>query len=88
MAKLGSAPHRLCGLDNITVSFSTTVEAEVPGAAIDYQEGTIRWPTIREFRVKDPSDFKFPADVSKAGTVPTITKAIKMLKEEFGAPPP
>jgi len=88
MAKLGSAAHRLCGLDNVTVPFSTTVEAEVLGAVIDYHEDRIKWPTIREFRVKDPSDLKFPPDLSRAGTIPVITKAIKLLKEEFGGKVP
>ncbi|MEM3421292.1 MAG: uroporphyrinogen decarboxylase family protein, partial [Candidatus Hadarchaeum sp.] len=84
MAKLSSAAHRLCGLDNITVPFSTVVEAEVLGAVIDYREDRVRWPSIKEFRVKEISDLKFPEDVAKAGTVPVITEAIKLLKEEFG----
>ncbi|MBC7219408.1 MAG: MtaA/CmuA family methyltransferase [Hadesarchaea archaeon] len=88
MAKLSSAAHRLCGLDNITVPFSTVVEAEVLGAVIDYREDKIRWPSIKEFRVKDLSDLKFPEDVAKAGTVPVITEAIKLLKEEFGGEVP
>ncbi len=88
MAKLGSAAHRLCGLDNVTIPFSMTVEAEVLGASINYHEGTVKWPSISEFKVKDPSDLKIPDDVSQAGSIPTITKAIKILKEEFGGKVP
>ena len=88
MAKLASAAHRICGLDNVTVPFSTIVEAEVLGAAVDYHEDEIRWPSIREFRVKDLSDLKFPEDVSNAGTVPVVIKAIKMLREEFAGTVP
>jgi len=83
MAKLGSAAHRLCGLDNVSVPFCMTVEAEALGAVIDFHEDTIKWPSIREFQVKDPSDLKFPKDVSKAGRVPVIIEAIKKLKKEF-----
>ncbi len=83
MAKLGSAAHRVCGLDNVSVPFSMTVEAEILGAVINYHEGAVKWPSITEFSIKDPSDLKFPDDVSKAGTVPVITKAIAILKKEF-----
>ncbi len=88
MASLGSAAHRLCGLDNITVPFSTTVEAEVLGAPINYHDGKIKWPYITGFQVKDPSDFRFPDEVSSAGTLPAITKAIRLLKRDFGGTVP
>lgn len=84
MAKLGSAAHRLCGLDNVSVPFCMTVEAEVLGAKIDFHEDKIKWPSVREFHVENPSDLKFPKDVSKTGRVPVVVEAIKKLKEEFG----
>lgn len=83
MAKLGSAAHRLCGLDNVTVPFCMTVEAEILGAVINFHEDTVKWPSIREFHVKEPSDLKFPKDVSTAGRVPVVIEAIKILKKEF-----
>ena len=83
MAKLGSAAHRLCGLDNVSVPFCMTVEAEILGAVIDFHEDKIKWPSIRKFEVKEPSDLKFPEDVSKAGRVPVVVEAIKILKREF-----
>lgn len=83
MAKLGSAAHRLCGLDNVSVPFCMTVEAEILGAAIDFHEGTIKWPSIKGFSMKDPSDLKIPEDLSTAGRIPTIVEAIKLLKKEF-----
>jgi len=83
MAKLGSAAHRLCGLDNVSIPFCMTVEAEVLGATINFHEDTIKWPSISKFQVKEPSDLKFPKDVSKAGRIPVILKAIKLLKKEF-----
>ena len=83
MAKLGSAAHRQCGLDNVSVPFDMTVEAELMGATINYHEDTIKWPSIREFHAKDVSDIKIPKDISATGRVPAITGAIKILKEEF-----
>jgi [methyl-Co(III) methanol-specific corrinoid protein]:coenzyme M methyltransferase len=83
MAKLASAAHRLCNLENVSVPFCMTVEAEVLGAKIDFHEDKIKWPSVRQFPVKDPSDLKFPEDISKAGRIPAITEAIKILKDEF-----
>jgi [methyl-Co(III) methanol-specific corrinoid protein]:coenzyme M methyltransferase len=83
MAKLASAAHRLCNLDNVSVPFDMTVEAEVLGAHINFHEDAIRWPSIKEFVAKDPSDLRFPQDISEAGRVPVIVEAIKKLKKEF-----
>ncbi len=65
-----------------------TVEAEVLGARIDFHEDKIKWPSVREFHVENPSDLKFPKDVSKTGRVPVVVEAIKKLKEEFGGKVP
>ena len=83
MAKLGSAAHRLCGLDNVTLPFCMTIEAEVFGAKINFHEDKIKWPSVGEFHAEDPSDLKLPRDVSKAGRVPVVVEAIKKLKVEF-----
>lgn len=83
MARLGSAPHRLCGLDNVSVPFCMTVEAEVLGAVIDFHEGSVRWPSINEFQITEPSDLTIPEDVSESGRVPVVVEAIRILKEEF-----
>jgi [methyl-Co(III) methanol-specific corrinoid protein]:coenzyme M methyltransferase len=83
MARLGSAAHRLCGLDNVSVPFCMTVEAEVLGSVIDFHEGSVRWPSIREFQITEPSELEIPEDVSEAGRVPVVVEAIRLLKEEF-----
>ena len=83
MARLGSAAHRLCGLDNVSVPFCMTVEAEVLGSVIDFHEGSVRWPSIREFQITEPSDLKIPEGVSETGRVPVVVEAIRQLKEEF-----
>jgi len=83
MAKLASAAHKLCGLDNVSVPFDMTVEAEVLGVAINFHEDTLKWPSIRSFIAQDVSDLSLPRDVSEAGRVPIIVKAIEILKKEF-----
>lgn len=83
MAKLGSAAHRLCRLDNVSVPFCMTVEAEVFGSVIDFHEGSVKWPSIKEFLIKDPSDLEIPGDVMEVGRVSVVAEAIHLLKEEF-----
>jgi [methyl-Co(III) methanol-specific corrinoid protein]:coenzyme M methyltransferase len=83
MARLGSAANRLCDLDNVSVPFCMTVEAEVFGSVIDFHEGSVRWPSIREYQIADPSDLEIPEDVSEAGRIPVVIEAIRLLKEEF-----
>jgi len=83
MARLGSAANRLCDLDNVSVPFCMTVETEVLGSVINFHEGSVRWPSIREFQITEPSDLKIPENVSEAGRVPVVVEAIRLLKEEF-----
>jgi [methyl-Co(III) methanol-specific corrinoid protein]:coenzyme M methyltransferase len=83
MAKLGSAAQRLCGLDNVSLPFCMTVEAEAFGAPINFHEEMIKWPSITTFQVKEPTDLTIPQDVSTAGRIPVIIKAIKLLKKEY-----
>jgi [methyl-Co(III) methanol-specific corrinoid protein]:coenzyme M methyltransferase len=88
MAKLGSAAQRLCSLDNVSVPFCMTVEAEVFGSVINFHEDSVRWPSINEFKITEPSEVKIPEDVSEAGRIPVIVEAIHLLKEEFDATVP
>lgn len=83
MAKLASAAHRLCGLESITVPFELTLEAEVLGATLNFHEGKIKWPSVKEFTVKEFADLKFPPSISTAGRIPVVVEAIKILKREF-----
>ncbi|UCD96885.1 MAG: methylcobamide--CoM methyltransferase, partial [Candidatus Bathyarchaeota archaeon] len=42
MAKLAAAAHRKCGLDNVSLPFCMTVEAEVFGAPVNFFEGQVK----------------------------------------------
>lgn len=83
MAKLAAGLHKLAGLDNVTLPFELTFEAEIFGAPLEFFEGQVKWPSIKRFIAKDVSDLKLPKDVSIAGRVPVVTTAIKILKKEF-----
>ena len=83
MARLASAAHRLCGLDNVSLPFCMTVEAEVFGAPINFFEDRMKWPSVKKFIAKKVSDLKIPKDLSKGGRIPVIIEAIKILKREF-----
>lgn len=88
MAKLASAAHKLCGLDNITLPFDMTIEAEILGAQIEFFEGQVKWPTVKRFLAEDISNITIPKDVSTAGRIPVVVDAIKILKEHFDAKVP
>ncbi len=86
MARLGSALHRLTGLESVVVPFELTVEAEVLGAPLEFFEGRIKWPSVKKFIAKDASDLELPSraeDVRQRGRVPIVCEAIEILKREF-----
>ena len=83
MVKLASAAHRLCGLDNITIPFDLVVEAEILGAPINFHDGKILWPSVKNFKIKEISDITIPSDITTLGRVSIICQAIKALKKEY-----
>ena len=83
MAKLASVAHRKCGLDNVSLPFCMTVEAEVFGAPVNFFEDSVKWPSVKKFIAKEVSDLHFPKDLPSVGRIPVITKAIEILKREF-----
>lgn len=83
MARLAVGLHKLAGLDNATLPFELTFEAEIFGAPVNFFENKVKWPTVEGFIAHEVSDLKFPKDISTAGRVPVITEAIKILKKEF-----
>ncbi len=93
MAKVGSAAHRVCGLDMITIPFDMVVEAEVFGVSIDYHEDKVEsrygfWPSKKNPLSKLIVPLIVPENIPEQGRVQVIVKAIKLLKEEFGGQVP
>ena len=84
MAKLGSAAHRLAGLDNVSIPFDLTVEAEALGAKVDYGGGAQpTWPKIEKYILDTSESLELPRDLESAGRIPILAEALKILKEEF-----
>ncbi|PUA31417.1 MAG: hypothetical protein B9J98_06560 [Candidatus Terraquivivens tikiterensis] len=83
MASVASAAHRLCGLDNISLPFDQSVEAELLGIKFDYHpDGP---PTPLSFLSEEQYfEIVVPHSLADKGRMPVIQKAIKRLKEEFG----
>ncbi len=67
MARLATGLSVLAGLDNITVPFDLTLEAEAFGAPVDFFEGQVKWPTVTGFIADDASDLRIPEDLLSAG---------------------
>jgi len=88
MARLAAGLSKLAGLDNITVPFDLTLEAEVLGASVDYFEGQVKWPTVTDFFAQDSSDLRIPSDILSAGRIPTVLEALGILREEYGGEVP
>ncbi|MEM2145300.1 MAG: uroporphyrinogen decarboxylase family protein [Candidatus Jordarchaeaceae archaeon] len=89
MAKMGSAAHRICGLEMVTIPFDMVVEAEIFGVSIDYHEDKGKskygfWPSVRKPLSKRIVPLIVPDDIQEKGRVGVIAKAIKLLKEEVG----
>jgi [methyl-Co(III) methanol-specific corrinoid protein]:coenzyme M methyltransferase len=88
MARLAMGLSRLAGLDNATVPFELTLEAEVFGAPLQFFEEKIRWPSVKEFVAQTVTDLKFPDDVMRAGRISVVCDAIRILKKEFDGKTP
>jgi [methyl-Co(III) methanol-specific corrinoid protein]:coenzyme M methyltransferase len=88
MARLASGLSKLSCLDNITVPFDLTLEAEAFGASVDYFEGQVKWPTVKGFIARNIGDLQFPDDILSAGRIPKVCEALRILKEEYGGEVP
>ena len=88
MASLAAGLSKLAGLDNITVPFDLTLEAEAFGAPVEYFKDQVKWPTVKRFIAKDASDLQFPDDLLSAGRIPQVIEALRILREENGGKVP
>ena len=88
MARLAMGLSKLTGLDNATVPFELTLEAEVFGAPLQFFEEKIRWPSVKECIAQTVADLKFPDDVMKAGRISVVCDAIRILKKELDGKTP
>lgn len=88
MAKMAASTFQLFGYECAVVPFDMGVEAEALGCEINYypHRDGILYPTISKKlaeKVEDV-DIHMPSDLAKAGRIPVVTEAIRLLKEEVG----
>lgn len=88
MASVAASTFQLYGFECATVPFDFGIEPETLGCEVNfyphYEE--VIYPTIRKNlaeRVEDV-DIHVPPDLARAGRIPVVTEAIRLLKEEVG----
>ncbi|MDR2831091.1 MAG: MtaA/CmuA family methyltransferase [Methanobrevibacter sp.] len=80
MAKLGSSLYDLAGLECARLPFCVTVEAEAIGAQVDLG-GKDKPPQVSSSPFSNNNDIDIPSDFLDKGRIPTVLKAIEILKE-------
>lgn len=91
MAKLGSALHELAGLECVEVPFELTLEAEALGLELEFFDGKLKWPSVKEYAVKSLEDLDIPEkpeEMRERGRVPVVCEALKILQERYGGKVP
>ena len=89
MADAAASTYKLFGFECAVVPFDMGIEAEALGCQINYyshREEGILYPTVKQplaEKVVD-LDIQIPSDLAGAGRIPTVTEAIRLLKEEMG----
>ena len=86
MAKLGSAAHKIAGLESVNVPFCLTVEIEALGCQVSlHKRGEkLKWPSVISNPAKEPTNLKISEDLAERGRIPAVLEAIRLLKEEIG----
>jgi [methyl-Co(III) methanol-specific corrinoid protein]:coenzyme M methyltransferase len=88
MASMAASSFELFGYECAVVPFDLAVEAEALGSKANYYPHAtdILYPTISEHPAEKVEDLhlEIPADLSKAGRIPVVCEALRLLKKEVG----
>lgn len=88
MASAAASTSQLFGFECAVVPFDMGVEAEALGCQVNYyaEHTDILYPTIFKKLAErvEELDIQAPSDLARAGRVPVVTEAIRLLKEEVG----
>jgi [methyl-Co(III) methanol-specific corrinoid protein]:coenzyme M methyltransferase len=89
MASMAASSFQLFGFPCAVVPFDMGVEAEVLGSKVNYyaHAADILYPTIIEHPAEKIEDLNIqvPSDLAKAGRIPVVTEALRLLKQEVGS---
>jgi [methyl-Co(III) methanol-specific corrinoid protein]:coenzyme M methyltransferase len=88
MASMAASSFQLFGFPCAVVPFDMGVEAEALGSKVNYyaHAADILYPTIIEHPAEKVEDLNIqvPSDLAKAGRIPVVTEALRLLKQEVG----
>ena len=88
MANMAASTYQLFGFESVVVPFDMGVEAEALGSKVNYYAHAtdILYPTISEHPAEKVEDLNLqvPSDLAKAGRIPVVTEALRILKKEVG----
>jgi len=88
MASMAASSFQLFGFPCAVVPFDMGVEAEVLGSKVNYyaHASDILYPTIIQHPAEKVEDLqiRMPSDLAKAGRIPVVTEALRLLKQEVG----
>jgi [methyl-Co(III) methanol-specific corrinoid protein]:coenzyme M methyltransferase len=88
MASLAATTYQMFGFECAVVPFDMGVEAEALGCKVNYyaHRDGILYPTITGKLAEkvEELNFEVPSDLAKAGRIPLVVEAIRLLKKEVG----
>lgn len=88
MASMAASTFQLFGYECAVVPFDMCVEAEALGSKANYypHRTDIVYPTISQPVAEKVADLDIhvPSDLARAGRIPVVTQALRLLKEEIG----
>ncbi|RSN72801.1 MAG: MtaA/CmuA family methyltransferase [Thermoproteota archaeon] len=85
MAKLAASLSELAGMDNVSVPFCLTVEAESLGCQVDLGSN-YKLPLVKVSRFKNIDEVRLGGNFTKNGRVPVVLEAIGLLKDITNLP--
>jgi [methyl-Co(III) methanol-specific corrinoid protein]:coenzyme M methyltransferase len=88
MAQLGMAAYKQCGLEVVDAPFDQAVEAEILGCEVDLGKKKESIPSVPFHGYKEPGDVPIPEDFLEKGRIPTVLKAIEIMKKDVGEEAP
>jgi [methyl-Co(III) methanol-specific corrinoid protein]:coenzyme M methyltransferase len=88
MAKLAASTFELFGFECAVVPFDMGIEAEALGCKVNFygHRDDVLYPTVTTHLADkvDDLDFDIPKDLAKAGRIPVVVEAIRLLKKRVG----
>ena len=88
MASAAASTFQLYGFECATVPFDFGIEPETLGCEVNFYPHSedVIYPTIKRNLAEHIEDVNVdvPSDLAKAGRIPVVTEAIRLLKEEVG----